>query len=367
MTIHRPLVSVFAALAVATSLWAPAARAQVAPESRNAALKYWAAVVGMPKESRDAVSSIDWDKLEAAKDESGIPPDVKKLMDELRPTSEQVLAASKLSKCDFEPETEKGFETLLPHLGNLRMLARAMRLEARHQLILGNPDAASEYIAGLFRMGAQIKSDRYLISALVGTAIGKMACIELETLLKHATLSSDARQKLIESITALGNDPFGIRAAVVGERDFTCSWLRALIRQPERGEAVARKLSLIFDGNTPPTKSQQELVRLVSAMDAEQFEPLIAEAEQAYTDFLALWDHQGTEAETTTTLRDIEQRIEQGKYGPLSQYILPSIGKCYRTDLDTKKSLATAVEQIKANGATPLTATPPASATAPAK
>ena len=75
------------------------------------------------------------------------------------------------ARADFNLQYEQGFELLLPHLSQLRMMARLMAVDANVRLHDGNTSGAAARLTSMYQMGRHVTSDRILISSLVGQSI----------------------------------------------------------------------------------------------------------------------------------------------------------------------------------------------------
>ena len=60
--------------------------------------------------------------------------------------------ATRMTECDWGVPETPDFDTMLPHLGKVRALARALNVDARRLARAGQGDPASRRVAGLVRM-----------------------------------------------------------------------------------------------------------------------------------------------------------------------------------------------------------------------
>jgi hypothetical protein len=60
--------------------------------------------------------------------------------------------ASRMTECDWDLPEEIDLETMLPHLGKVRALARVLNVDARRLVAAGDGDGASRRVAGLVRL-----------------------------------------------------------------------------------------------------------------------------------------------------------------------------------------------------------------------
>jgi hypothetical protein len=90
---------------------------------------------------------------------------------------ERVIEATKLPRCDFGVRYEDGLNAMMPHLGQLRGLARVLRADATRLSAAGDAQGAARRIAAMLRLAAHITAGgRSQIELLVGCAVAQMGC-----------------------------------------------------------------------------------------------------------------------------------------------------------------------------------------------
>jgi hypothetical protein len=292
------------------------------PESRNAALRYWALASSISREQGNIIAEVNWDAVGGELDRSKWPKELEaaaKLVEgELGMISPGLASASKLAKCDFEIPLEEGVSAILPHLGRMRMIARVVRIDARVHLAAGRADKAAESLSGLFRLSRHLPNDRILISSLVGVAISALARNEMQYVLASPNLTDVGRNMLLAELKeSTKHDPFQFRNAVEAERVILLEWIRAQANSGPRGMELVASLA--------EPSEQTESSKLIRALDAKSIAEACDMAEKAYDEVLAALDHQDPTAEIVA----ITDRVVRGDYGPVAQLFFPSFTKAH--------------------------------------
>jgi hypothetical protein len=317
----KPLLAAVLALA-------PIAFAQPShpkPEDRNAALKYWSAWSMTEREASTAVGEIDWNN-------PSFPPDLVKKVESLDGVMQMLTEASRLRKCDFEIEYDKGVDALLPHLGKARQSARILRAGARVKLDAGDADAAAERLATIYRIAEHVSHDDVLISSLVSVAITTFANEDAKTLAASGRLSAAGRDELLSAMSRLsGNDPFHARAAIKGERDLTTPW----IKQVTGPDAGARLVTM--------TGAIGESADALRKLNGEQVAKATEGLGRYYDDVVAAWDDDDAVAKLTALGDDLS-----AKYGPVAAVLSAAFGKARASDLKAQAELAETLAAVKA-------------------
>lgn len=120
---------------------------------------------------------------------------------------------------------------LLPHLGDMRRLARAYRVRIHHHLGEGRADAATDDWLTLQRLGRMSSHEPFLISGLVGISINAMAHGSFDALLSHAPLSAEQVLRLRAGFADLPPRETLSRQIDEGERVFMLDTIQQLQRE----------------------------------------------------------------------------------------------------------------------------------------
>lgn len=317
-------------LLAAVLLVAPFAAAQPRPADRNAALKYWSAWSTLDAQTAEEIGAVDVDQPGAA---ASVKEKVVTLETFLIPA---LIDASRLSRCDFEVETEKGIEALLAHLGPARRSVRALRVAARLKLEAGDAEAAAERVAAMYRIAEHMSHDNVLISSLVSVAITVSANYETRAILDSGRLTAAARTRLLDGMSRLsGTDPFHTRAAIAGEEDLMVPWIRQFTG-PDAGDELATKI------NSGIAADQPQLAA-IRGQSAAEIAKLTEGLSRYYDDARTAWDDDGAVEKLNALGKDIDK-----KYGVLAAVLGPALGRARASDLKAQAELAETLAAVKA-------------------
>jgi hypothetical protein len=337
---HR-VAGLLVGAAAATSVFGQAAHPL--PEHRNAALVYSAVFYsGLPKELTEKVDAVEYADVKLDQPIDKQPEAFKLAAEEARARSgtvEQLLAASRMTRCDFELPYENGIGVVLPHLSFLRKSARLLRLDARRLLIEGKPDEAAERVAALFRIAGQLKSDEILINTLVGVAIASGGNTESEVLIKSGVLTASGRENILGAINTLGAvDPYGFKTALRGEQRITVGWVRT--RYAGQG---GQKLVEEIERDWGMVKGSREELNLIGKMDEKQLKESLDQLDGYHELIQSMWDLPDAPAR----LEVIGSRIEKGDFGQVAKFMAPAISRACSASQKAAAELATTVKALK--------------------
>lgn len=325
---NAPLARLLAALLSAGFCLGPAARAQeVKPEDRNAAIRY--ATIAYTHLPDLFAKTGDVDMTKVGFDAAALPADFKAALDALKAdggeTVRQVMEATKLRKCDFEPPWEQGVEVLLPHLGKMRTYTRLLRADARRLEIEGDADAAAERLAAMVRLARHATNDHILISALVGTAIGNAAMLETEDALAAGRLTRSARATVLAAISTLdSDDPFAIKPALRGEQRWILEWVKATFRGPDAGKKLVAT-GYLSPGESDRSSKTLAAIQAISNMNEKQLHEAADRATQYYDKTISVW----SKPDAAEQLKSAEADLERGEFGHIAQVFAPAVTKAF--------------------------------------
>lgn len=180
---------VLAASVVLPGVSAGAAEKAPGPKlSPNAALVYWQAFALLPDVDAKARSPLDYWK------EAKIDDKTRKLLKQADSALRLLHKAAAMDACDWGVDWSDGPETLLPHLGKARRLAKLAMLRGRVSLADGKTDAALADIAAALRLSRHVGGNGVLIQLLVQFAIEQDA---LDMLGDHLPKLTAAQKKAL--------------------------------------------------------------------------------------------------------------------------------------------------------------------------
>jgi hypothetical protein len=155
------------------------------PDEENAAPIYrkaWDALQGPPPEVLDAAGSLRKTPIALW------PKDKKRTLADYvasqRDAIGLTLKATRYEKCNFGLDFSQGFAMLMPHLAQMRSLARLMSVDATDKLGRGDIEGAIESDVAMRVIAKHVGSDPTLIGKLVEIACDGMAGPVLESILK---------------------------------------------------------------------------------------------------------------------------------------------------------------------------------------
>jgi len=160
-------------------------------------------------------------------DESRLEPgtDLAKRLSQQQGVVQLALKASSMEECDFEIDYADGFETILPHLGKMRNVARLLGADARRLELAGDLLGAAERTAALYRVAGHLSEDEVLIGSLVAIAIANVANEQAERL-GGLDLDRADRLAILGAIDALdAADPYGVLDAIELEQRIVRTWV----------------------------------------------------------------------------------------------------------------------------------------------
>ncbi|MBS0196467.1 MAG: hypothetical protein JSR77_06895 [Planctomycetes bacterium] len=316
---------------------------RVAPQDRNAALKYWEASVSLSSEIATKLSELNYDQIgttqEAVKDNAAYQA-VAKITADYNPAL--WIEASHYKKCDFEVKYEAGVMALLSHLGKVRSGARLLRFDARRDLIEGRPEDAATEIAAIVRMGNHVSGDGFLISSLVAVAMGTMATDEARVLAESGKMTAAARDTIRAAIEEVDpKDPMRMRASIVGEQTVMLDWLGA---HSSGADAGAKLSELLFALSGNPEDPTEEVHRkMIASLDEKGLAREIEQSREAYAAMLEAWDA----SDPVEACAAMARRISKGEFGTLALVLCPAVSKVRQTATIFEKTLTECKETLE--------------------
>lgn len=254
-----------------------------------------------------------------------------------------IVRAAKLQHADFGLEYSQGIGALMPHLGRLRGSARIMVADARRLDAAGDTPAAVERLIALFSLSRHTAGDGVLISSLVSAAIHALAASNTERLLASGSLTIEHRDAILAEIRrANQNDPFGVRLAVLGERQWTEGWIRTNFS----GDGGAKKLMTQLGGMLPDTGDAQTAKnsKIVEAYTAAQLKADLDRMVKFYDEAHRLIP----EPDAAERLVALEDRAKKGEFGTLARVFAPALSKSKATDAKAVSERKALVEKLAA-------------------
>lgn len=177
-------------------------------------------------------------------------------------------------------------------------------------------------IMAALRMSRHVRGeDGTLIASLVSAATFTMVHDEVVRGLDTWAFDVDDRRVLREAAARLGgDDPFGMRGAIIAEREMFIGWMRRTYA------AGAEMLPTVLEfGAVMGINQSDPNARAIQGMidRGEDLEPQFRLLEGAYDAMMAAWD--GPDA--VAALQRVGDSARAGRYGPLAALVGPSLSK----------------------------------------
>ena len=248
-----------------------------------------------------------------------------------------------LNKCDFEVDWSEGVGVKLPHLLEMRDLARRTIAWGRHLEAqdrtgeVSDLEAAERYL-DVVRMGCHLDQDNVLIGEMVGLACTGMGVQALQRQMSRG-IGEMTAQRILNGLEAVPARPFDFSAALEKERQMFGGWVFArLISAAEKDRAeFFREMNRLGGGPNRNDREmlkdpafwllpsdQGELVKLLKAQHVEYDRLMGGMIEASKGRFFEI------RGRMQTINDEINSRLER-KQGPLDLLGLtvPAVGRIY--------------------------------------
>jgi hypothetical protein len=167
------------------------------PDRDNAALIYDQTYEALDQSSWSEIHRDKWDDWTKLDKQGFDPndPDLKSFLNEQTPTLTLLRQAGQKPGCHFGREYARvNIATLMPELGDLRMAAHLLALDARYRAAQEDMQTALADVDTMFAIAEHVGSDPILVSTLVAISIDAIATETLqEVLAADAKRAGDAR------------------------------------------------------------------------------------------------------------------------------------------------------------------------------
>jgi PadR family transcriptional regulator, regulatory protein PadR len=207
-----------------------------------------------------------------------------------------------------------GFELMLPHLPEQRMISRAMRVLAHDAAIRGDSaflrDLLCAQVAGVRDVG----DDRTLISSLVSTALGAISVASVDGLIQRGAIDRECAKALVDARTDLGTTMQGQRLAAIEMEATLMAQEAGKLAALGPNERIAR-LGL-YGISEPALLADESADALIGKTEAYR---------QAISEAIAKRDPQAVEA----ALVDVERRTAEGEFGGFAKGLAPAVGRMF--------------------------------------
>ena len=296
--------------------------------NRNAATWYQRAIEQyekLPKAQREMLQDYDPSR--------GAPsPEVRAALMQTQAMLQNIQRGSSQEFSDFNLDFNQGIGLMLPHLGQLRGIAKIARTDAMVRLHDGDTSGAADRIASLYRMGGHNGDDRTLISGLVGQAVFNTADQAAQFGLDSAKFNSADSAKLFSAVKDLGtNDPFNYLEGIAGEQEFVVDWIANTFTGEDAAAEFATKMTE-FGGNS-------EVWMQIAALDEEQFAEALDQHDALLNRVIEVFTMPDAEA-AKAEIAKIDEAFQNKEMGLISHALSPAFGKILERKLEAEKQLA---------------------------
>jgi len=204
------------------------------PRQENAAVNYLLAIVLFERpDSEEEIEAIELIESELYR----LPPEALAGYPEATDILEGALAPSggaiwalhegaQKPTCTFDVDWAAGPNALLPHLAQMRNLARRCLAAAKCAEFQGDYSRAAQIYGDLMRMGAHLGEEPLIISGLVGVAVQSMTMSEIEGFLARAA-DENVLEELLKALQSVPARPFACDIYFRAEAEGYGEWLRA--------------------------------------------------------------------------------------------------------------------------------------------
>lgn len=240
---------------------------------------------------------------------------------------------------DFNLDFSQGLALQLPHIGQLRSIAKIARADALVRLHDGDPSGAAERIASIYKLAGHGGDDRTLISSLVGNHTFKVADDAAQFGLDAAQFSPADAAKLANAVQSLGrNDPFNYVEGVAGEQEYVVDWIANNFTGETGPAEFAQKMTEFADG-----AEQGQVWMQIAAMDQDQFAHTLDQHDALLNRVIEIFSMPDADA-AKAEVKKLEQELERGEHGLLSQAFAPAFGKLIDSKVAGEKLVAERLE-----------------------
>lgn len=306
-----PSPRVAVALCAILAAFAAAGRAD-AQDRRNAATWYQEAFDAYQSIAREEMYYIgSWDRWHPP------TPEVRRILDDLEPAFDLALRGAECRNCDWDLNYDDGMGLLLPHLAQMRNVARGLASRASVAVQDGRTrDAIRDYEA-LAAIAEHAATDDVLISSLVSLAIANLMANEVEHWMRVGRLDATDVTALRDEISTLSRvGAYRTLPALANERATFVPWLeREFAGTDEAGRReFLGDLGMGGDDDNPLLEiGDAELPEMLAGLD-EAYVDAIDVVEVAFED-----PELGDEA-----MAAWEAELIDGAYGEMARQLVPA-------------------------------------------
>ncbi len=300
-----------------------------AGQTDNAAAYYQQAIEALDEAG---FSDSQWEAFYEYQSGAGGQPSaqVDMMLRRLQPVLELTRRGSSRDYSDFGLDYSQGIELLMPHLRELRTIARIMDVDTKVRLHQGDTAGAARNLASVYQMGGHSAEDRTLISALVGNAVFALGDEGAQYGFDRGVFNEADAAVLLNAANDLrADDPFQMVESIMMEGDVFIGWVRDKLMEEGGSEMIAEA----FAGNEMEAQAYRDFL---DTTDIEaQFEKIDAAMGEVSAAF-AMSDQDAAREK----LAEVEAKIAGGEYGEIAMVLLPAYSNIYEHMVASEQMLA---------------------------
>lgn len=265
-------------------------------------------------------------------------PDVRRVLRKASEVFRYMRRGSDQEFSDYDLDYNQGFELILPHLSQLRSIAKLMQADALVRLHDGDTLGAADRLASVYRISGHTGGDRILISSLVGNAIFRGADSTVQLALDRAVFGPAESAKLLRAVNGFDeSDPFNHLEAVMGEQEIAVDWL-----QRKFGDEAERLR--MAESEEWLTNDEADALRL-GAMTDEEFALSLDQYDRAMDKVVEAFAMEDQEA-ARAALKQMEQAATDGELGFLAQLLMPALSRVLDNKIESKEMIDDRVDVL---------------------
>jgi hypothetical protein len=324
------------------------------------ALCLWPFVSSSHAQSADNTNAATWyqraiERLQALSesqremlyniDESGPTTEQRALITELRPVLELARRGAVQQYSDFGIDHSDGIAMMLPHIGEMRNVARLLHLDATIRLEGGDTAGAAEALATMYRMSDHLCDDRVAISSLVGQAVSSYADTLTQRALDEGKFNAaDAMTLLKASMRLSPTDPFRYAEAVMAEQEMVISTVEDLVLADDAERDAA---GLASDWASIQGNWGAQVPLELATMDKEALRVDLGKLDMLMdrmVESFLVEDRQRGNFE----IEQLEKELERGEHGFFAKLMLPALGKLHDRMMESEEQLDQRMKSLRA-------------------
>ncbi|MHC4636327.1 MAG: hypothetical protein ACYTBP_05835 [Planctomycetota bacterium] len=250
------------------------------PDPENAALLYYQAFLLQQKFDETKINLI----RPLARGEIDPNEKIAEYIEKSRYLMNLVETAADLEQCDWGVKYSDGFEVLIPHLSQTRIIGFLLLAEARILAEKDDYESAIDRCLTAYKMGIHISQGHTMISCLVGYSIHRIANGCIRDILSSMEVDLETLQWLKGELDAFENRLIPIKVSVEFEHEIIAGYMnteRIHELLPMLEDCINDKLAIKAAYESIPAADEQFCMRNKEYLD-RHFEEVLAALDLPY-------------------------------------------------------------------------------------